>query len=186
MIKNLDLALQKLQKEFVLIAVFNPGNYSQSNTEFFKTLIEKKHLVPIYVTINKPYLSLVSSLEQTKIETKKIFFVDMITKTANRNPAKESNVMFLESPRNLTDLGIALNQVTQSIDVKNRLVYFDSLSALLIHNDSARISKFFHFLITKLRVWGLSGVIIALDKKEDKEIIAQISQFCDNVLEVDK
>ena len=67
---------------------------------------------------------------------------------------------------------------------EDRFIFFDSLSTLLIYNQSKSVSKFAHFLTGKMREWKIKGVLISLQKNIDENLIAQVSQFCDRIIEV--
>jgi len=69
---------------------------------------------------------------------------------------------------------------------QDRFIFFDSLSTLLVYNQSKSVTKFAHFLTGKMREWKIKGVLISLQKNTDERLIAQVSQFCDRIIEVKK
>jgi len=45
------------------------------------------------------------------------------------------------------------------------------------------VARFIHFLAGKMRVWQVKAIIISLERKEDKELIDELSQFCDVIMD---
>ena len=67
---------------------------------------------------------------------------------------------------------------------EHRLLFLDSISTLILYNDTGSMTKFSHFLINKIKEGGCSGAIISLEKETDEKMISQLSQFVDKVIEV--
>jgi len=79
--------------------------------------LSNEDLSGVYVAVDKPYESLTNDLENQNIETSDIFFLDAISKdqgiNKTNNPKDQQNVVFLESPQNLTDLSISLAEAVK-------------------------------------------------------------------------
>ena len=45
------------------------------------------------------------------------------------------------------------------------------------------MARFIHFMASKMRLWGVQGIIISLHKTVDKDLIADLSQFCDVIID---
>jgi len=145
-------------------------------------LTEEENISGVYVTLNKPYETMISTFKENNIDTKMILFIDAITKIVGGNVKKKGNCLFIGSPEKLSDISIAMDQAVMSLP-QEKFVFFDSLSILLLYNNPRIVAKFIHFLSGKMRVWHVRGIIISLRKKEDKELIKELLQFCDVELE---
>jgi hypothetical protein len=62
----------------------------------------------------------------------------------------------------------------------------DSLSTLLLYHNVGTVSKFSHFLTGRMRMWGLRGILMAVEKEADPKFTNQLAQFCDIVVTLDK
>ena len=69
-----------------------------------------------------------------------------------------------------------------AIPTKDKFLFFDSLSTLLLYNDVSVVAKFVHFLSGKMRVWRVKGIIISLRRKIDEDLIEELKGFCDMTL----
>jgi len=177
--------LSSVKKNEIVLVLSDEKKYLDTNLKILDILTNIMSEKGIYVTINRPFDSLTELLEKNKIKTKNIFFIDAITLTVVGEAKEEPNCLFINSPNNLTELGIALGEAFSAMKSKeDRFIMFDSLSTLLIYNHSKSVSKFAHFLTGKMREWKIKGVLISLRKDLDEKLVAQVSQFCDRMIEV--
>lgn len=159
--------------------------YVIPSQEYFKNVIKiiKKDIKTkniIYVTTNKPYKYLVHLLNEGKINTDTILFIDCISNQVSKSEDASEKCVFVESPQNITGLSIALNQAIKSIGEETTIV-FDSLSTLLIYNNAEVIGRFSNLIISKMQLSNVSSVFFVLDSDMDKKIISTISSFVDEV-----
>ena len=117
--------------------------------------------------------------ERKKIDTKLIIFIDAVTKTVGGNIKKTRNCLYIGNPENLSDISLAMDQAVRALGNKEKFLFFDSLSTLLIYNKVNTVARFIHFISGKMRIWKVKGIIISLQKDKDKELIDELSQFCD-------
>jgi KaiC/GvpD/RAD55 family RecA-like ATPase len=171
----------ELKKGEIILLVTSAEKYLSTSMQVLKHYCDGKKSC-IYVTVNKPYASLIKILNQHEINTERIFIIDGITPTSAGNKEKE-NVIFIGNPRELTSISISTISAIKNLP-KEKVLFFDSLSTLLIYNDSGSVTKFAHFLINKMKSLEISGVIISLEKEMDEKMRSQISQFVDKVVEI--
>jgi archaellum biogenesis ATPase FlaH len=184
---NLVRELSKVKKKEIVLILSDERKYLQTNLKILDILTNKLKEKGIYVTVNRPFDSLNELLQKHKIKTKNIFFIDVITLTVVGEAKDVPNCLFINSPNSLTELGVALGEAFKAMpEKKDRFIFFDSLSTLLIYNQSKSVTKFAHFLTGKMRQWKIKGVLISLQKNVDEKLIAQVSQFCDKIIEVKK
>ena len=177
--------LSSVKKKEIVLILSDEKKYLNTNLKVLDILTNKMDEKGIYVTVNRPFNSLTELLEKNKIKTKNIFFIDAITLTVVGEAKEVPNCLFINSPNSLTELGIALGEAFKAMKTKDdRFIFFDSLSTLLIYNQSKSVTKFAHFLTGRMREWKIKGVLISLQKNIDENLIAQVSQFCDRIIEV--
>ncbi|MBU0629256.1 MAG: hypothetical protein KKC75_08780 [Nanoarchaeota archaeon] len=170
-------------KQYVALATVNARSYEKTNLEIIRHLIEDDNIPGVYVTLNKPFNSMIDTLKKAKIDTRVIIFIDAVTKTAGGETEKTDKCLFIGSPDNLSDISIAMDQAVRALPSEERFVFFDSLSTLLIYNNASTVAKFVHFLAGKMRIWKVKGIIVSLRKEKDKELIDELMQFCDTIID---
>ncbi len=167
-----------------IVTVLVPNKiYAQTNVDILKCLVNEKKIPGIYITVNKPYLNMLSFLRKSGINVSRIFFIDLISKLTKEQPSRIDNCLFMESPESLTDLSIALGEAVRSIP-GDKFIFLDTLSTLLIYNKAETVTKFVHFLTSKMRSWQVKGIIISLIKETKPELQAELAQFCDKVIDM--
>jgi len=170
-------------KEYVALATIN-SKYNNANIELIKYMTEEVKSPGVYVTLNKPFKTIESDLKNSKVDTRIIIFIDAVTKTVGGEIKKTDRCLFIGSPENLSDLSIAMDQAITSLKGKDKFLFFDSLNTLLLYNSAEIVARFVHFLAGKMRIWKVKGIIISLEKKANKELIDELSQFCDIKFEI--
>ncbi len=175
--------LGKLDSYVVLLLV-DLKSYQRTAIDAIKYLSKEESLPGVYVSVNRPYSSVRTTLLNEKIDVDTMIFIDAITKVSSGDTEKSSSCIYLDGPENLTDFSISITEALSALKFKDKFLFFDSINTLLIYNDAESVSRFFHFLTSRIRQWQVKGLIVALDKKTDKGIISQISQFCDKVIDL--
>nr|MBI4156575.1 hypothetical protein [Candidatus Woesearchaeota archaeon] len=165
-------------KEYVALATIN-SKYNNANIELIKYMTGEVKSPGVYVTLNKPFKTIESDLKNSKVDTRIIIFIDAVTKTVGGEIKKIDQCLFIGSPENLSDISIAMDQAITSLKGKDKFLFFDSLNTLLLYNTAETVARFIHFLAGKMRIWKVKGIIISLEKKANKELIDELSQFCD-------
>ena len=174
--------MQGLPEPFVVLFIATPTKYLEQNLELLRDFVNRRKMAGIYVTVNRPYESLVSMLKGEKVDTARMFFIDMVSKMPQDKPSRTGNCIFMGSATNLTDLSVAISQAVSANTKDKKFIFLDSLSTMLIYNEAGSLAKFSHFLTSRLREWNVDGVFISLDTKSDKELTEKLSQFCDRVV----
>ncbi len=156
-----------------------------SATKYFEGIIEilREHKAEsvVYVTTNKPYQVLMNMLKEKKVNTKKMFFVDCISKNIGEKSEDIDNCVFLESMQSLTSISIAIHESTEQLKGKKMLL-IDSLSILLMYNDAHTVAKFTNFVMNKMRGLDVNTIVIALESDSEKEILREIATYADTII----
>ncbi len=182
--KSLKEEFKKLKglDEYVALVAVDAKNYAKTNLEIIKQLT-KEQTPGVYVTLSKPYETILKTMQNKDIDTRLIIFIDAVTKTAGGELRKEENCLYIGSPEKLSDISIAMDQAVMALPSAKRFLFFDSLSILLIYSQPKTVARFIHFLAGKMRVWKVKGIIISLRREKDDALIKELMQFCDVKLE---
>ena len=182
--KKTDINKLKDMSNSVVLAVVSAKNYQETNIDLVRYLTHDIKIPGVYVTLNKPFFTMKTIFEKAKIDTDIIIFIDAITKTAGGKTEKTKECLYIGTPQNLSDLSLAMDQAVTALPRKEKFLFFDSLTTLLLYNDVKIVAKFIHFLSGKMRVWKVRGIIVSLQKKGNEDLINELSQFCDMKLDL--
>jgi KaiC/GvpD/RAD55 family RecA-like ATPase len=175
--------LAEIKDSYIVLLVTPAAKYQNVNLELLKYMVTENDLPGVYITVNKPYSVMKKQLEGV-VDTRKIIFIDAVTKAASDKKLDEG-VLLIDSPKNLTDISIAISEATNSIPEARKFILFDTLSTLLLYNSAGTVARFTHYLVGRMREWEAEGILLSLEKEEGEDIISQISQFCDVTIHID-
>ncbi len=168
--------------EYVALVLVKPFEYQKASISIVRHLTKNKGLPGVYLSVNKPFASLQENFRKNGVRSELLIFIDAITSLAEGSAKESEHCYYLESPENLSDISIAISQAVESIDYKEKFIFIDSLSTLLIYNNPETIIKFIHFLVSKMRAWNVVGIILSLKKRGESGLIAELGQFCDETI----
>lgn len=178
----IEKELGSLPNDFIVAVISSPEKYVAVNMAIANYLTNKRKMPGLYITMNKPYSSMVSALKKSGVDTSKLFFIDAISGVIGAKESGADNCVMLRSPSSLTELGIAISKVC-SVE-KARFLMMDSLSTLLVYNNQNSTVKFVHYVATRLRKCAWPGVIFSLEKDIQGSVLESISQFCDKIIRI--
>jgi archaellum biogenesis ATPase FlaH len=92
--------------------------------------------------------------------------------------------MYLNKPGDHTALGIAVTETFRQLGSERVVIYIDSINALLIYSDSVNLSRFIHFITSKLRILNVAGIYVAVEKGLDTILLSQLNAFADEMIDV--
>jgi hypothetical protein len=157
----------------------------QNNIDIVRSLIAKGHHI-LVITTNQPYEVQRKIYERNEIDLSKIFFIDAITNYAvGTVPQGVTDVKFISSPSNLTDLGIAISGVLSEKSGERTFIVFDSVNTMLIYLPSVNISKFLHFIANRLRFLDIPAIFLAVEKGLNPMMLSQISTLVDEIVDLE-
>ena len=180
----LDKILNKIKNGEIVLLISPARLIQETDFNVLKYLTNKAD-TGVYVTINRPYYALKRVLDEHKINTDKVFFIDLISSSANTKPERTEKCLFLSSPSDLTELGVVIDQYIKSLNKdETTFIFIDNLSAFLIYNNIDIMSEFAHFLVTKMRMNNVLGVIISVEEEMGNKLIGTLSSLCDRTEKV--
>lgn len=181
---NLRQELARLPDNSITLLILNIKQYFESILEVMTVLCNEQKQAGIYVTVNKPYATLKEHFRDRGLDASRLFFVDAITQTVVQPKLTNHNVIFLPNPQSLTEISLALSEAASMLKAARKFLFLDSLSTLLIYNETESVAKFAHFLTVKMRSLNIQGVLVALRQQLDEELIYELTQYCDKVIDL--
>lgn len=169
---------EEISKNSIILITASKSKYRDLVDSIYHELAKLGNIG--YITINKPYQSVLKDLESRNISSSKVFFVDAITATVQAPPIVD-NCLFVSSPNALTDLGLAFSSLLG--EKRCDTIVFDTISTLVVYQDIGSVIKFAHNLVTKTRVTGKKVIFLTL-KEDSESLIKDLNMFVDSVIEV--
>ena len=159
----------------ILVIVAKNSDYAESVADIMSAA-DRLYEKICYVSLNKPYKTVYKSLEEHGIDMGKIVFIDSVSGIAKR---ADDSTIFVSSPKALTELSMAITDVVGK-GAESFLV--DSLSTLLIYDESSTVIKFAHALISKARMHDTHFVFTILKEDVKTELLKDLGMFVDKIV----
>lgn len=171
-----------MPENFVVLVLTDPSDYAKTSAFVTKHLTNDLKMYGVYTSFNKPYEIVRKELQREGVDTKRLFFIDLITETSVGRVERTPQGLCLASPRNLTDFSIALSEVVKSLPEGKRFVLIDSLNTMMLYNHEYVVTQFLHYFAGRIKLWRINGVLLSTDGELNKRMLGQLSQFIDKVI----
>ncbi|NUN11218.1 hypothetical protein HUU53_01075 [Candidatus Micrarchaeota archaeon] len=168
-----------LVSDKIVLVLVPRSKYLEANVDLVKQLLSKND-AGVFVTTNKPFSYFEELFSSKKINSENLFFIDCVSSLVKGSSTRDENALFV-SPKNLTGISIAINEAINGI-TGSKFVFFDSVTTLLIYNNSSSMEKFVHFLINRFRINGVTSIFLSLEDDSNPSLISAISRFSDKVI----
>jgi KaiC/GvpD/RAD55 family RecA-like ATPase len=178
----MDLPFNEENEGMIYLVLSEPQDSGKKNIEIIKEITDKG-FTAIVISTNDPYNVLRKDYRKGGINLDHVYFIDAITKYAIGKESKGAeNCTFVNNPSNLTDMGIAVTELLKHIEGENVWVILDSVNSMLIYVSSVNLTKFIHFITSKLRILDMSGVLLAVENGIDPSTLSQLEGFVDGII----
>lgn len=168
---------QEIRENQVLLCTTSAEDYLTRRIDILNGLTSNNKNI-CYISFTKPYTSIKQELSTAGFSD--VFFIDTLTMSVQK-PPEADDCLFVQAPTALIDISVAISKVIEKKGSVSLL--FDSLSSLLVYQDSLTLIKFLHNIINKSRVQNVKLVFLVLKKDVDSELVKDLYMFVDKVVE---
>ncbi len=176
--------IQEIAKNKFLIILLEEKEYAKKLQEIMKSA-EKTKTKICYVCLSKPYKDVMEDISRQKLNVSDFFFIDVLSSHyTEQEPA--DNCIFVSAPTNLAAIRIAIRKAVD--EKKCSVILFDTISTLLVYQETSSIVKFTHCILTDEKQEQTKKLFIMLKGgtvpgKESKTLVKDLSMFADKTLD---
>ena len=182
----MTFSFDRLDKDKIYLCLTSAERLRENSSVIIRSLLAKGYIV-VVVTTNQPYAILKKNYEKDGIDLSRVGFIDAITRYAvGEVPVGAKGVRFTSSPSDLTQLGIAISDALKDLGGRKAAILLDSVSTMLIYLPSTNLSKFIHFVSSKLKILDMAGIFLAVEDGLDPTLLSQLTTFVDQVVNMDR
>jgi len=164
------------------VGIILPDKYYRDIKQvIFEFLNSKSDSFAVYVTITRPYHTILNEFGDLIANNKNIRYVDCVSRIAGISKM-DPNCIFIESPTMLEKLGLEINNLFREADEKSsKYLIIDSLSTLMVYNDPEIVTKFFYYLINVTRAKDIHSVYLVIEEEEADKQIKKLINLTDKI-----
>jgi two-component system, response regulator len=174
--------LNKLPDGWTVLLETSAENALEVSLSMIKALTDKNYF-GIVLSASRPYENLSTLYQNNGINMGKILILDLVSKNQSAGLEETGNVLYLENAYSLTNISIAIDECYPGIQGK-KFIFIDSITTMLIHNNTDVFARFIHSVLTKMRLNRKSSLLVSLENETNREVQAEISQLCDKILKI--
>jgi predicted PP-loop superfamily ATPase len=176
--------IQEIAKNKFLLILLEEKEYSNKLQEIIKS-VEKTKTKICYVCLSKPYRDVVEDIRKQGLNADDFFFVDVLS-SHYREQEPVDNCIFVSSPTNLVAVTDAIRKAVD--EKKCSVILFDTISTLLVYQETSSIVKFTHCILTDEKQEQAKKLFIvlkggAIPGKENTTLLKDLSMFADKTLD---
>jgi len=171
--------LTELKGEYSSLLVITAVENIQDIMKSVVSSLTKKNIPGVYLCFNKPYRTMKNFFKEKGVKTEKMFFIDCISSNVSETETKD-NVLYMESPADLTGISIAITEFIEKIPGEKYLV-LDALTTLLIYNRENLVIKFVKSLLAQGSKYGFK-IFVVTPEPRGGDLINKISLLFDKII----
>ncbi len=173
--------LENIEKRKVILVSAKGEGHPNAVISVLKKLVNDEKMGGVYLSFTKPSDNIISNMQEQKIREEDVYFIDCVSIMAGKIiTAKKDRVAYVENPSSLEDITLHIDNMLSKVTTDKKFLFLDSLSSLSIYNNDKSVKEFTHYLINKVRLHDLIGIILTVDKKETEELVRIITPMCDH------
>ena len=181
-IKNqIEKEFETLSGDFVVLLNTRAENYSDAVMESVSLML-KKEKKGVYVTASRPYRFISKEMQRRNIKTEDVLFLDCISSMAGDRG--NGSCIYVENPAALEEISMHISSLLNKIGSDKKFLIIDSISTLLIYNSTNSVKEFAMFLVNKLRLEDVSGILVTIEKEAPDDIKRILIAMCDKAIHI--
>ncbi len=118
----------------------------------------------------------------------RIGIVDCFTKSLGSNAIENENIKIVNSPADLTGIGVKISQFFEEFFIKKNMrniqVHINSLSTILMYSNIQVVFRFLHVLAGRIKAARALGIYVVDSGVHDEREIMTLKQLCDGIIEI--
>lgn len=181
---RLDIRNEITKNKFLLILL--PENKYSMNLKNIIKGVDKKHKSICYVCLSRPYLDVKEEMNKENIDTKRFFFVDVLS-SHYKTPPEAEDCIFIKEPINVSDLKVA---ITKGIKDKGcGVILMDPISELLLFEQNHSILRFTHELTREKGHENVKKLFLVLKEagvlgEESEKLVRDLEMLADKMIDL--
>lgn len=175
--------VDELAEAEIALLIPSSNDVAKLNAELVTYYTTDRNALCLYVTVTRPASTIQNQLRKQGADTDNVFYIDCATPLAGSGLKRAENAVFVK-PQKLSDISISVTEALKSLPAdREKILILDTLTTLMLYNDENVVSKFAHSLVTRLRERDITGVLLTVEEETDEDVKAQLTQFCDCVIQ---
>ncbi|PIN81173.1 hypothetical protein COV11_02560 [Candidatus Woesearchaeota archaeon CG10_big_fil_rev_8_21_14_0_10_30_7] len=162
----------------------NTESYFETNIKTIKILQKKGFGGVVYVSIQRPFKNISSTLKKQRISIKNMLFIDVASAVSNEAREKYKECVHISPKLDVDELIKAIYASAEKIKGK-KFIFIDSLTTFALYKPISETLRFTEFLMQLVK--GEKNTVLILNVAKDlsqKKFIQNVIVHADKIIEV--
>ena len=178
---KIEKELSEFSGNFVVNVLIDQHIYHQVPILLLEYWLKDPKVHGLYISLNMPYEAIYGKLKESNLDVNSVYCIDGASKETGKFSNSE-RCFCLDDPSSLTELQLLIKSLCN--ENKIRFIVLNSLSTLLLYNNTEDVEKFAHSLLSNARKSDISVAILSPKEQSKEDVAAEITQFCDKEIEL--
>lgn len=144
--QSLVNVMNKNKHGIVIMTELPTENYFDITASCIKRMVEDGY-EGIYISFQRPFANLDSSLRRRGVNVDKLLFIDVASSLAMDSQNTDSKVIHISQNIDVNELVRVIYSSLPQIKTREKFIYIDSLSTITLHKPLSETLRFSEFLI---------------------------------------
>lgn len=175
-------AIEELPEGGVVLLETNEGAGHEVGVEAMRLLLNRGYSGMV-ISAGQSLEKLHENCEKVDIDCSRLLIIDCVCEGTCPKPELADNVVRVEDVTDLTFIVVSIISSIKKLPAKKFLL-IDDVPAMLQKNHPLFFSRFMHIVLTNIRNYHMSGVLVSRKDGISTMVRAEIAQLCDRVIEI--
>lgn len=144
--QSLVNVMNKNKHGIVIMTELPSENYFDISASCIKRMVDDGY-EGIYISFQRPYANLSSSLQRRGVDINKLLFIDVASSLAMESQDSNPNVVHISQNIDINELIHTIYTTLPKVKTRGKFIYIDSLSTITLHKPLSETLRFSEFLI---------------------------------------
>src|SRR3989338_8236901 len=185
---KLGKSLKSYKEGRVIMMELPAEAYFGATSDTVKALVDKG-FEGVYISFQRPFANVQSLFKQKRINTNKLFIVDVATAFAQEEHEKHERCIHISPDIDVDELVRAIYTSLDKIKSKKKFIFIDSLTTISLYKPLSEVLRFCEFLTRVVKNHKVEGITLIFNVAKDlaqKKFIRDIAMQIDETISVIK
>ncbi|MDP7080192.1 MAG: hypothetical protein QF415_09900 [Candidatus Undinarchaeales archaeon] len=176
-------AIEELPEGCIVLLETGEGTEPEVGMEAMRQLLDQGYSGMV-LSAGQPLDKLIERCKNEDLDCERLLILDCVDGDAKcPTPELTDNVVRIDDITDLTFIVVSIISSIKKLPAKKFLL-IDDIPAMLEKNHPLFFARFMHIVLTNIRHFHMSGVLVSKKDGINKMVRAEIAQLCDRVIEI--
>ncbi len=175
-------AIEELPEGGIVLLETGEGTEPEVGVQAMRQLLNQGYSGMV-LSAGQPLDKLIERCKDEDFDCERLLILDCVGGGAKCPKEASDQIVRIDDITDLTLIVVSIISSIKKLPAKKFLL-IDDISAMLEKNHPLFFARFMHIILTNIRNYNMSGVLVSKKDGINKMVRAEIAQLCDRVIEI--